>query len=180
MLDVARRRAVELSRPVELRLGDAKALEFEDATFDTVVCTLSLCTIPDDRAAVAEVRRVLRRGGRFVLLEHVRSSGPSGPGRPAAARAGFASLRGRPCAARAVRSRAGRGLLVVASTAPRKPGTPRSHHPSRPPHARLTQAVAPRAANAVPSDAPLLLEPRAVSESAQSASQSSSQFMIAT
>jgi ubiquinone/menaquinone biosynthesis C-methylase UbiE len=73
MLDIARRRAVELGRPVELRLGDAQALEFEDATFDTVVCTLSLCTIPDDRAAVAEVRRVLRPGGRFVLLEHVRS-----------------------------------------------------------------------------------------------------------
>ena len=73
MLDVARRRAAELGRPVELRLGDAQALEFEDATFDTVVCTLSLCTIPDDRAAVAEVRRVLRPGGRFVLLEHVRS-----------------------------------------------------------------------------------------------------------
>ena len=73
MLDIARRRAAELGRPVELRLGDAQALEFEDATFDTVVCTLSLCTIPDDRAAVAEVRRVLRPGGRFVLLEHVRS-----------------------------------------------------------------------------------------------------------
>ena len=39
----------------------------------TVVCTLSLCTTPDDRAAVAEVRRVLRPGGRFVVLEHVRS-----------------------------------------------------------------------------------------------------------
>ena len=72
-LEIARRRVVELGRPVDLRLGDAQALEFEDATFDTVVCTLSLCTIPDDRAAVAEVRRVLRRGGRFVLLEHVRS-----------------------------------------------------------------------------------------------------------
>jgi ubiquinone/menaquinone biosynthesis C-methylase UbiE len=73
MLDIARRRAAKLARPVELRLGDAHALEFEDATFDTVVCTLSLCTIQDDRAAVAEVRRVLRPGGRFVLLEHVRS-----------------------------------------------------------------------------------------------------------
>jgi ubiquinone/menaquinone biosynthesis C-methylase UbiE len=74
MLDIARRRAVDLGRPFDLRLGDAQALEFEDATFDTVVCTLALCTIPDDRAAVAEVRRVLRPGGRFVLLEHVRSS----------------------------------------------------------------------------------------------------------
>jgi ubiquinone/menaquinone biosynthesis C-methylase UbiE len=73
MLDIARRRAVQLGRSVDLRLGDAQALEFEDATFDTAVCTLSLCTIPDDRAAVAEVRRVLRPGGRFVVLEHVRS-----------------------------------------------------------------------------------------------------------
>jgi ubiquinone/menaquinone biosynthesis C-methylase UbiE len=73
MLDIARRRAVELGRSVDLRLGDAQALEFEDATFDTVVCALSLCTIPDDRGTVAEVRRVLRPGGRFVALEHVRS-----------------------------------------------------------------------------------------------------------
>ena len=73
MLDIARRRAVALGRSVDLRLGDAQALEFEDATFDTVVCTLSLCTMPDDRAAVAEVRRVLRPSGRFVVMEHVRS-----------------------------------------------------------------------------------------------------------
>ncbi len=73
MLDIARRRASELGRSIDLRLGDAQALEFEDATFDSVVCTLSLCTIPDDRAAVAEVRRVLRPGGRFVVLEHLRS-----------------------------------------------------------------------------------------------------------
>jgi SAM-dependent methyltransferase len=42
-------------------------------SFDTVVCTLPLCTIPADRVAVAEVRRVLRPSGRFLLLEHVRS-----------------------------------------------------------------------------------------------------------
>jgi SAM-dependent methyltransferase len=46
---------------------------FFDDSFDSVVCTLGLCTIPDDRAAVSEVKRVLRPGGRFVLLEHVRS-----------------------------------------------------------------------------------------------------------
>jgi SAM-dependent methyltransferase len=67
MLEIARRRAVEMGGSVDLRLGDAQALEFEDATFDTVVCTLSLCMIPDDRAAVADVRRVLRPGGRFVV-----------------------------------------------------------------------------------------------------------------
>jgi ubiquinone/menaquinone biosynthesis C-methylase UbiE len=73
MLEIARMRARELGREIDLRVGDAQALEFPDESFDSVVCTLSLCTIPDDRAAVAEVRRVLRPGGRFLLLEHVRS-----------------------------------------------------------------------------------------------------------
>jgi ubiquinone/menaquinone biosynthesis C-methylase UbiE len=73
MLEIARARARELGREVDLRVGDAQALEFPDDSFDAVVCTLSLCTIPDDRAAVAEARRVLRPGGRFLLLEHVRS-----------------------------------------------------------------------------------------------------------
>ena len=73
MLEIAKQRAAELGREAELRVGDAQALDFPDASFDSVVCTLSLCTIPDDRAAVAEVQRVLRPGGRFLLLEHVRS-----------------------------------------------------------------------------------------------------------
>src|SRR5439155_13170437 len=73
MLEIARARARELGRHVDLRVGDAQALELANESFDTVVCTLSLCTIPDDRAAVAEARRVLRPGGRFLLLEHVRS-----------------------------------------------------------------------------------------------------------
>src|SRR6266516_3770399 len=73
MLEIARARARELGREVDLRVGDAQALEFPDQSFDSVVCTLSLCTIPDDRAAVAEMRRALRAGGRLLLLEHVRS-----------------------------------------------------------------------------------------------------------
>src|SRR5438105_2961185 len=73
MLELARARARELGREVDLRIGDVQALEFPDQSYDTVVCTLSLCTIPDDRAAVAEMRRVLRPGGRLLLLEHVRS-----------------------------------------------------------------------------------------------------------
>jgi ubiquinone/menaquinone biosynthesis C-methylase UbiE len=73
MLELARARAERLGREVDLRLGDAERLEFEDARFDTVVCTLALCTIPDPARAVAEARRVLRGGGRFVALEHVRS-----------------------------------------------------------------------------------------------------------
>jgi ubiquinone/menaquinone biosynthesis C-methylase UbiE len=73
MLELARRRARDAGREVDLRLGDAQALQFPDESFDTVTCTLALCTIPDDRAAVAEARRVLRPGGRLLLLEHVRS-----------------------------------------------------------------------------------------------------------
>jgi ubiquinone/menaquinone biosynthesis C-methylase UbiE len=76
MLAIARRRAEEVGRPAELRLGDAQALDLPDESFDTVVCTLGLCTIPDHRRAVSEAARVLRPGGRFLLLEHVRSPAP--------------------------------------------------------------------------------------------------------
>jgi ubiquinone/menaquinone biosynthesis C-methylase UbiE len=71
MLELARRQADQLGRKVDLRLGDAQALELPDASFDTVVCTLSLCAIPDERRAVAEMKRVLRPGGRLLLLDHV-------------------------------------------------------------------------------------------------------------
>jgi len=73
MIDRARRRAAILGRAVDLRVGDAQALPFEDDSFDTVMFSLALCSIPDDRRAIAEARRVLRPGGRVALLEHVRS-----------------------------------------------------------------------------------------------------------
>ncbi len=74
MLAVARERIVGLGRPVALVEGDAQALPFADRTFDTVVCTLGLCSVPDDRAAIAEMHRVLRPGGRLLLLDHVVAS----------------------------------------------------------------------------------------------------------
>jgi ubiquinone/menaquinone biosynthesis C-methylase UbiE len=73
MLLIGRKRAADLGREVDLRLGDAQELDFPDQSFDTVVCTFALCTIPDERKAIAEAHRVLRPGGRFVLIEHVRS-----------------------------------------------------------------------------------------------------------
>lgn len=73
MLELARQRAAELGRDLDLRLGDVQDLEFADQSFDTVVCTLALCTIPDPARAVAEAHRVLRPGGKFRALEHVRS-----------------------------------------------------------------------------------------------------------
>ena len=77
MLAIAGRRARELGLRVELRPGDAQALDFPDGRFDTVVATLCLCTIPDERRALAEAYRVLRPGGWLLLLENVRS--PVGP-----------------------------------------------------------------------------------------------------
>jgi ubiquinone/menaquinone biosynthesis C-methylase UbiE len=74
MLQIAHQRAGQLGREVDLREGDAQALEFPGAMFDTVVCTFSLCAIPDDRAAVAEMVRVLRPGGLLLLADHVTAS----------------------------------------------------------------------------------------------------------
>lgn len=74
MLGIARQRAAALDRDVELREGDAERLPFGDAAFDTVVCALSLCTIPDPAAAVGEMRRVLGPGGRLLLLDHIGST----------------------------------------------------------------------------------------------------------
>lgn len=76
MLAIARQRATGLGRDVDLREGDAEHLPFDDASFDTVVCTLSLCTIPDPVAAVGEMRRVLVPGGRLLLLDHIGSTWP--------------------------------------------------------------------------------------------------------
>jgi SAM-dependent methyltransferase len=54
----------------------AEELPFEDSSIDTAIFTLSLCTIPDPAAALIEVARVLRPGGRMLFLEHVRSEDP--------------------------------------------------------------------------------------------------------
>ncbi len=74
MLDIARDRAAELDRRVTLLQGNAHSLPFDDASFDTVVCTFGLCAIPDEHAAIAEMRRVLRPDGQLILVDHVRSS----------------------------------------------------------------------------------------------------------
>lgn len=76
MLGIARQRAAGLGRDADLREGDAEHLPCGDASFDTVVCALSLCTIPSPGAAVGEMRRVLRPGGRLLLLDHIGSTWP--------------------------------------------------------------------------------------------------------
>jgi ubiquinone/menaquinone biosynthesis C-methylase UbiE len=76
MLAIARQRAADLGRAVDFREGDAEHLPFDDASFDTVVCAFSLCTIPSPAAALGEMRRVLRPGGRLLLVDHIGSNWP--------------------------------------------------------------------------------------------------------
>ncbi len=76
MLREARTRAAACRTVVDLQIGDAQQLPYPDHTFDTVLATLTLCSIPDAQAAVAEMARVLRPGGLLILLDHVASPNP--------------------------------------------------------------------------------------------------------
>jgi ubiquinone/menaquinone biosynthesis C-methylase UbiE len=76
MLAIARERAADLGRAADLREGDAERMPFDEASFDTVVCALSLCAIPHPAAAIAEMKRVLVPGGTLLLVDHVASSWP--------------------------------------------------------------------------------------------------------
>jgi ubiquinone/menaquinone biosynthesis C-methylase UbiE len=70
------RRRPEAARAEVVR-ASADELPFEDGSFDAVVSTLVLCSVPDPSKTLAEVRRVLRRSGVLVFLEHVAADDPS-------------------------------------------------------------------------------------------------------
>lgn len=76
MLGRARDRARSSEVATDLRVEDATELPFADATFDTVVCGLALCSIPDPAAAIGEMCRVLVPNGQLLLLDHVGSTFP--------------------------------------------------------------------------------------------------------
>lgn len=73
MLARARERA---GSGVTLLVGDAERLPVEDAAYDTVVCCLALCSIPDPARALAEMHRALVPGGQLLLVDHVGSTWP--------------------------------------------------------------------------------------------------------
>ncbi len=73
MLEVATSSVLNQGLLVSLFTMDAENLAFKDNSFDTVLSTLSLCTIPDPIKALSELKRICKSGGRILLLEHVRS-----------------------------------------------------------------------------------------------------------
>lgn len=76
LLRMARPRAKHASFPVELLEQSAEAMPLADESVDTVVTTWTLCSIRDAVGALWEMRRVLRRDGRLIFIEHGRSADP--------------------------------------------------------------------------------------------------------
>ena len=73
MLARARARQPRYGDGLRLERQDAAALPYADGSFDTVATSCTLCSVPDPRRVLGELRRVLRPGGRLLLFEHVRS-----------------------------------------------------------------------------------------------------------
>jgi ubiquinone/menaquinone biosynthesis C-methylase UbiE len=77
MLKRLRRRVAANSRGGSVVQAQAQSLPFNDASFDTAVATVVLCSVPSQAEALREVRRILRPGGQLLFAEHVRSSDPA-------------------------------------------------------------------------------------------------------
>jgi ubiquinone/menaquinone biosynthesis C-methylase UbiE len=73
---LARKRIAQVSFPVELLRLRGEEIPADDASFDSVVSTFTLCTIPDAGAALRQMRRVLKADGCFFFLEHGRAQDP--------------------------------------------------------------------------------------------------------
>jgi ubiquinone/menaquinone biosynthesis C-methylase UbiE len=75
MLKRARDRATRLNMDIDLRLMDAEHMDFPDNTFDATVSTCVYCSIPDTIQALKEAKRVLKKEGVALFLEHMRPEG---------------------------------------------------------------------------------------------------------
>lgn len=73
MLDEARGRARAKGWEVDIREGRGEEIPFTSGSFDTVVCTFTLCTVEDPARVMSEMRRILKPGGRLLFLEHGRA-----------------------------------------------------------------------------------------------------------
>lgn len=76
MLRRARKRAEAPGLDLDLRLGDVQALEFPDDRFDSAVASFVFCSVPQPVLGLRELGRVVKPGGRILLLEHMRSDRP--------------------------------------------------------------------------------------------------------
>lgn len=70
LLDRSREAAQAYGIKADIRGGIGEAMPFDDGSFDTVVCTFTLCSVDEQKAVLSEMRRVLRRGGKALFLEH--------------------------------------------------------------------------------------------------------------
>jgi ubiquinone/menaquinone biosynthesis C-methylase UbiE len=70
LLDGARAQAARKGWEVDLRQGVGEAIPFGDGSFDTVVCTYTLCSVGDQAQVLSELRRILKPGGKLLFLEH--------------------------------------------------------------------------------------------------------------
>lgn len=73
MLETAREAAAKKDWAVDIRQGVGEAIPFDDNSFDTAVCTFTLCSVQEPTRVLSEMRRILRPGGQALFLEHGRA-----------------------------------------------------------------------------------------------------------
>lgn len=73
MIEIAGKKAANYNN-ISLKVMDAESMDFDDDSFDTVVTSCVFCSVPDPVQGLKEIRRVCKKGGKVLMLEHVRSN----------------------------------------------------------------------------------------------------------
>lgn len=73
LLEIAKKRATDRGLQSTMLEGSGEDIPFSSASFDSVVCTFTLCSVGDPKRVMSEMRRILRPGGRLLFLEHGRA-----------------------------------------------------------------------------------------------------------